>query len=111
MQVTDARFANASPSNRVSLSNIDTRKHKSRVNSMRGSMNKLRSRAATASNQSFPATRSSAWTWVAIRTRKITIAIEGMRKMFMGEGCIAELLSPSESTETKATRRSARCVS
>ncbi|NMC06328.1 MAG: type II toxin-antitoxin system VapC family toxin [Candidatus Lokiarchaeota archaeon] len=41
-------------------------------------------------------------TLIAIRTRKNTIAIEGMRKMFVGEECIAQLLRPSESTETKA---------
>jgi predicted nucleic acid-binding protein len=41
-------------------------------------------------------------TLIAIRTRKNDIAIEGMRKLFAGEDCIAQILRPSESTETKA---------
>ncbi len=41
-------------------------------------------------------------TLVAIRTRKNTTAIEGMKALFIGNDCIAQVLRPTESTETKA---------
>jgi predicted nucleic acid-binding protein len=41
-------------------------------------------------------------TLVAIRTRKNSIAIMGMKNLFLGIDCIARLLRPSESTEAKA---------
>jgi predicted nucleic acid-binding protein len=41
-------------------------------------------------------------TLIAIRSRKNSIAIDGMRNLFLGEDCIALLLRPSESTEAKA---------
>nr|MDO8111161.1 PIN domain-containing protein [Candidatus Sigynarchaeota archaeon] len=39
---------------------------------------------------------------VAIRTRKNTEAMQGMKDLFVGENCIAQLLRPTESTEIKA---------